>query len=98
MLDAEYEAVVQKVFSDGRHGPYAVARSDSFGKITFSLNNGVWKEEIRPEPGHYVILSKLTKKRAGWRATQGRFFTPSDEKTENQTNRKTDQQKNRKEK
>ena len=73
-----YEAVVDKVV-DGSNGPYAVAYSDELGYVTFSLNATVWKEEEHPEAGVTVILSKVKLMRAGWRASNGRFFEPSDQ-------------------
>jgi len=73
------QAVVQKIDSDGRHGPYAVATAEGLGSITFSLEGSVWNEEDVPEPGEIVLLSKLRKKRAGWRAMFGRRYRPSDE-------------------
>lgn len=73
------QAVVDRIVRNGRHGPYAVAKSPAIGFITFSLDPSVWRETEWPEPGTWVVLSKLSKKRAGWRAKQGRFFKPSDE-------------------
>jgi hypothetical protein len=76
-----YPAVVQKVIAEGRHGPYAKAKCEdpaNLGTITFSLDSSVWQEETWPEEGDYVILTQVKKKRAGWRAQSGRFFTPSD--------------------
>lgn len=74
-----YTAVVQNVVPRGRHGPYAVAKSDEVGLITFSLDSPVWEEEDWPDPGSYVVLTRVRKKRAGWRAQRGRFLDPSDE-------------------
>ncbi|MCX6742942.1 MAG: hypothetical protein NT116_01775 [Candidatus Parcubacteria bacterium] len=74
-----YEVVVQKIIDNGRHGPYAVARSEELKSVTFSLKPHVWKEEEVPQPGICVLLSKVRKKRAGWRAESGRFLKPSDE-------------------
>lgn len=74
-----YQATVDKVVPNGKHGSYAVARCQELGCITFSLNSNVWKESEYPEPGMCVVLSQLRKKRAGWRAQQGRFFKPSDQ-------------------
>ena len=73
--------VVEKVVRDGRHGPYAVALSSDARRlnITFSLNPEHWREETHPEEGSFVVLSHLSKKRAGWRAARGRFLKPSDE-------------------
>ena len=79
MNDESYRAIVQKVFPDGRHGPYAKATSETLGTVTFSLKPPVWEEKRFPDEGTYVILSGLTKKRAGWRADSGRFLRPSDE-------------------
>jgi len=75
-----YQAIVEKVYRSGPHGPYAVAKNDALGSITFSLGKKVWEETIEPEPGTYVLLSQITKKRAGWRAGSGRFVRPSDTK------------------
>ncbi len=87
----EIKAVIQKVVSEGDHGPFAVATSESIdGSITFSLEPTVWQEDEWPEEGMIVVLGKLRKKRAGWRAKSGRFLKPSDEQTEtrNQERRK----------
>jgi hypothetical protein len=70
--------VIQKIHSDGRHGPYAIATVEGLGSVTFSLEKRVWDEEDKPEPGEIVMLSKLREKRAGWRAMQARYATPSD--------------------
>jgi len=79
-MDTEtYRSIVQKVFLDGQHGPYAKATSEALGTITFSLKPSVWEEKRFPEEGTYVVLSGLIKKRAGWRADSGRFLRPSDE-------------------
>lgn len=79
--DKEYKAIVQEVISQGRHGPFAVARSKELqGSVTFSLaDEKQWPKADWPERGTYVILSKLRKKRAGWRAQQARYLGPSDE-------------------
>lgn len=80
MSQAEnHPAVVEKVYPNGPHGAYAVARSEQLGSVTFSLASPVWQEKDFPEPGIFVILSEIRRKRAGWRAHGGRFFTPSDE-------------------
>lgn len=73
-----YRGIVEKVV-DGRHGPYVVVRVDDLGVVTFSLNNKVWQEEDIPEPGTEVVLIKVIKKSAGWRALHSRFVTPADE-------------------
>jgi hypothetical protein len=77
------KAIVEKVVSDGPHGPFAIATSDSFDgeSITFSLEPTVWLNKDWPEGGSVVLLWKLRQKRAGWRAKAGRFFKPSDEQT-----------------
>lgn len=81
--DAVIKAVVQKVVPGGTHGPFAVATSEGLdGSVTFSLEPTIWQEKEWPEEGMYVLLGKLRKKRAGWRAKTGRFFKPSDEQTE----------------
>lgn len=80
MASNVYQAVVDKIIPRGRHGPYAVARCQDLGMVTFSLDPPVWQEGEYPELGTYVVLSKIRKKRAGWRAQSGRFVTPFDEK------------------
>jgi len=79
--EQSYRAVVQKVITSGPHGPYAVAKSDEFGSVTFSLVSPVWQEKSWPERGNVVVLSDVRKKRAGWRAELGRFMRPSDEQS-----------------
>lgn len=86
--DPGYQAVVEKVYADGPHGPYVVASSTDLGSVTFSLDSTVWQEKDKPEPGMYVMLSQIRKKRAGWRANHGRFVTPSDEQQPQQPGRK----------
>ena len=81
--DTYIKAVVERVFPEGRHGPYVVATSDQIeGSVTFSLEPTVWKEDEWPEEGTEVLLEKLRKKRAGWRAKEGRFWKLSDEQAE----------------
>lgn len=81
--DTYIKAVVEKVFPEGRHGPYVVATSDRIeGSVTFSLEPTVWKEDEWPEEGTEVLLENLRKKRAGWRAKKGRFWKLSDEQAE----------------
>lgn len=83
MREVAVRAVVQKVVPSGNHGPFAVATSEQIeGSITFSLEPTIWQEDEWPEQGTVVLLGKLRKKRAGWRAKTGRFFRPSDEQTE----------------
>mgnify|MGYP001596822070 FL=1 len=77
-----FKGVVEKIIFEGKHGPYIVASVEDIGLVTCSLDRDVWREVRQPEPGTYIILSGLTKKRAGWRATQGRFMQPSDENRE----------------
>ena len=74
-----YTGMVEKIIPDGKHGPYAVASVDTLGSVTFSLRLRLGIENDLPEGGSIVILSGITKKRAGWRASQGRFLQPSDE-------------------
>lgn len=72
--EKEVVAVVQSVVA-GNHGRYAVTISDDVeGSITFSLRKDVWQEKEDPEPGIYVVLSVLRKKRSGWRAYKARFL------------------------
>jgi len=76
-------AIVQKVVPEGDHGPFAVAEAEGLeGSTTFSLEPTVWQEEEWPEEGMIVVLGKLRKKRAGWRAKTGRFLQPSDEQVQ----------------
>ena len=82
--ERSYQAVVEKVIPGGQHGPYAVGRSEELGSVTFSLDGKVWQEEDWPEPGMYVVLTKIRKKRAGWRANRGRFVKPADEQPSTQ--------------
>ena len=77
--EQHYCGKVDKVVAKGNHGPYAVARNDELGLVTFSLDPPVWQEGEYPENGTIVILSNIQKKSAGWRAKSGRFFRPSDE-------------------
>lgn len=77
--EKNYQVVVEKIIPGGQHGPYAVGHSEELGSVTFSLDRKVWQEEDWPEPGVYVVLTKIRKKRAGWRAYRGRFVKPSDE-------------------
>lgn len=79
MAKTHYPAIVEKLVPNGRHGPYAIARCEELGSVTFSLEPPVWTEEDWPEQGMYVLLSQVRKKRAGWRAKIGRFVQPSDE-------------------
>ena len=79
MASQSYHMVVEKIILNGRHGPYAVASSNDLGCVTFSLDSKIWQESDYPEPGTFVVLSQVRKKRAGWRAQCGRFLNPSDE-------------------
>lgn len=80
MTEEKFVAIVQKVFLDGAHGPYAKSKHPQLGTITFSLDEGVWKETSFPGEGDMVVLTDVRKKRAGWRAGSGRFYRPSDER------------------
>jgi hypothetical protein len=79
MNEKEYAAVVDKIVPDGKHGPYAVAKNDTIGYLTFSLIPRVWQEKELPELGTIVVLGNIQKKRSGWRALQGRFYRPADQ-------------------
>ena len=82
MSKNETKATVQKVIPNGKHGPFAIATSKNLeGSITFSLEPTVWREKDWPEEGAIILLTKLRKKRAGWRAKQGRHWVVSDEQT-----------------
>ena len=74
-----YQGIIQKIINNGKHGPYAVARVEELGLVTFALDPKIWQEEDWPECGIFVVLSQVRKKRAGWRAQHGRFLQPSDE-------------------
>lgn len=76
-------AIVQQVIREGKHGPFVVATSNQIdGSVTFSLEPTVWMEDEWPEEGMVVHLGKLRRKRAGWRAKEGRFWKLSDEQTQ----------------
>ena len=77
--------VVEKVILDGQHGPYAVAKDDRLGSVTFSLSPDVWREKRWPEPGIEVVLEDFRKKRAGWRAMSARFLRPEDVNNQQQS-------------
>lgn len=83
--ESAYRAVVEKIITRGPYGPYAVARSDELGSITFSLDRAVWQEADIPEPGVYVTLSQIRRNRGGWRAKHGRYVMPSDEQQQSAT-------------
>ncbi len=73
------KAIIQSVVPDGKHGAYAVATSENIdGSITFLLKPPIWNEEV-PEPGEVVLLEKVRKKQAGWKAKEARYLRPSDE-------------------
>lgn len=92
MDEGNYVAVVQKVFLEGAHGPYAKASSEALGRtITFSLDRSVWEEQRFPEEGTYVVLSELTRKRAGWRANRSRFLRPTEEQLITEKKEKRDE-------
>ena len=69
--------VIQRII-DGKHGPYAVAKVDALGNVTFSLASDVWHEDGQPSQGEVVLLRDIRKKRAGWRALDARYLRPSD--------------------
>jgi hypothetical protein len=79
--DKSYQAVVQKVIRKGRHGPYVVTKCTELGSVTFSLDPQVWQELQEPDGGAFVMLSKIRRKRAGWRAEHARFMKPGDTAT-----------------
>ncbi len=72
--------IVRRVVRDEGREPYVVTTAESFqeGSITFSLNPQVWSEDRDPEPSSEVIMTKLEKRRNGWRALSARFRTPQD--------------------
>lgn len=72
-----YQGIVQKIVQ-GKHGPYAVASEPKMRQVTFALTPDVWAEEDWPEAGTIVVLSRVMKKRAGWRAKQARFLRPGE--------------------
>lgn len=83
MAKRSYQAMLEKTVKEGKHGPYAVTRSDLLGLVTFSLDKPVWQEEEWPEPGTIIVVSDLIKKKSGWRARNARFFEPGDEQISN---------------
>lgn len=72
--------IVRRVVRDEGHEPYVVTTSKSVqdGSITFSLAPEVWSEDRDPEPSAEVVMSKLEKRRNGWRALSARFRNPTD--------------------
>ncbi|MDP1619744.1 MAG: hypothetical protein Q8M12_01965, partial [bacterium] len=81
-MEKSIKAIVEKIFTAGPHGPYAIATAQGFtGSITFSLEPNVWQEQECPESGEVVFLCELREKRQGWRAKKGRYWIPSDEQT-----------------
>jgi len=76
--EKRYTAIVQQVYPNGAHGPYAKARSEKLGSVTFSLLRDVWKEKKRPDEGARVLLTQIRGKSAGWRAESARFLRPDD--------------------
>ncbi|MFC1613617.1 hypothetical protein ACFL23_04830 [Patescibacteria group bacterium] len=79
-MEKQFKAVIQKVEQKGKHGPFAITTVEGFnGSVTFSLESDVWQEKETPESGEIVVLSKIRKKCAGWRAKQARYYVPSDE-------------------
>jgi len=87
----EYRGVVEKIIPRGKHGPYAVACVPKVGLVTFALDDEVWREKRWPDPGALVVLSDVRKKRAGWRAEDGRFVRPSDEQQQKQQQEENEQ-------
>jgi len=91
---------VVTVIKTGPKGPYAVARSkdeDFTDSVTFSLGKDVWREEINPDLGVYVVLTNLAKRHAGWRANKARLFKPSDQvkiETKKEKEKRKDEKKN----
>jgi hypothetical protein len=79
MVQEKYIGVVQKVFPHGAHGPYAKARSEQLGSVTFALDPPVWREAKWPDEGMCVVMTNMLKKRAGWRADSCRFMRPEDQ-------------------
>ncbi len=63
----------------GPRGWYAIAESGTVeGSITFSLKPPTWND-AHPEPRDVVVLTRLRKNNAGWRAERARFLHPADE-------------------
>ena len=80
MCDNQHTATVEKVIANGKHGGYIVCSSSQLeGSITLSLSLNAWIESEPPQQGSIVVLIGIFKKRAGWRASKGRLFRPSDE-------------------
>ena len=75
------KAIVRKVVQKSPGGSFAVAtpvdRPDIVGSVTFSLEPTVWDHPDKlPEAGSVVLLGKLRRKPAGWRAKEARFWEP----------------------
>ncbi len=75
---ARYHGIVVKTDLAVPHGAYAVARDDTLGLVTFSLDKNVWQEDSIPTEGEYVVMSDIRKKRNGWRACNCRYLRPED--------------------
>ena len=92
MKNGFIRGIVHKVI-DGKHGFYAVATADEVdGSITFSLDKTCWEEQNLPENGIVVALSRLRRKRAGWRALNARFLCLDDERKELENEKKSKKQ------
>lgn len=72
-----YEGIVEKVYPNGKHGPYAVTREPTLGSVTISLDPT--QEEEWPDPGTLVQLFKIRSKRAGYRAGEWQIVGPPDD-------------------
>ena len=74
--------VVARVVRKGKHGPYAIsyAKNSAIREalVTFSLAVPCWVESTIPERGVLVVLTDITKKRAGWRAGSARYVRVAD--------------------
>ena len=95
MKASEYKAVITDLVDDERskhEGPYVVLRvinHPTLKSATAFLVPEVWEDKDMPSRaawldwrGTYVVISKLRKKRRGWRALHVRLFTPEEDEAE----------------
>lgn len=84
--DESIRALVVGLVREGKYGPYFVSLSEQIGpesSVTCSLDPTVWVEAAWPQVNQVVVLSKLVRMQAGWRAMHGRNLRPSDELSAN---------------
>lgn len=71
-------AVVENIITPRRGPSYAVAKAKGIdGSITITFTGPVWFGKL-PRIGEEIRLTKLMKRKLGWRAMSGRLSRPSD--------------------